>query len=171
MFRHRYYYYYYSILHVNKKWREILKKTIQAKQLLFTELIFVPVLVIWLCLDPFLVGMVCWHQVSWVTGNFSVSQRDREAPFPQKNYPTQGWVWETLIKQTVAQWYSFGKENKNRWPKSSRPDFSSALCLFLATSNVKEAWCRLHPSVLSFYWLPGICLCNKSCMGTLDILD
>lgn len=149
---------YYSILHVNQKWRETLKNNIQTKQLLSTELIFVPVLVIWLCLDPFLVGMICWHQVGWVTGSFSVLQRDREAPFPRKNDPTQGWVWETLIKQTTAQWYSFGKENKNWWLQNPRPDFPSALCLFLATSKMTEARCRLRPSVLSFYWLPGICL-------------
>lgn len=37
----------------------IKKKPIQAKQFLSTELIFVPVMVIWLCLDPFLMGMVC----------------------------------------------------------------------------------------------------------------
>lgn len=79
----------------------------------------------------------------------SVSQRDREAPFPQKNYPTQGWVWETLIKQTTAQWYSFGKENKNWWPQNPCPDFPKPC----ACSWPQATWKRLGAGNVPLFWV------------------
>lgn len=76
-------------------------------------------------------------------------------------------------------WLNKPQLNDTHLAKKTRTDdpkipvlISLQPCACSWPQKVKEAWCRLRPSVLSFCWLPGICLCNSwSCMGILDILD
>jgi hypothetical protein len=65
------------------------------------------------------------------------------------------------MKLAAVQCYiHLAKKARIEDPENSLPDFPSVLCLLLATGNMREAWCRPLPSVLSSSWLPSICLCN-----------